>query len=216
MKKTDRQIQQDVMEELTFDPSVSSENIGVAVNEGVVTLSGSVPSFGEKYAAEKATFRVAGVKAVAEEIEVKLPGSKIRTDLDIAKAAVNALEWRTTVPATVQVAVENGRVILRGHVKWDYQREACTEAVRYLNGVKSVVNHISILSPASTDDIKDRIEKALVRSAEEEARRVKVETVNGKVILTGTVNSRSEFEDAKWAAWAAPGVSTVENRLEIR
>lgn len=214
--KSDRQIQKDVMDELAFDPSVSSENIGVSVKDRIVTLTGFVPSFGEKYAAEKAAFRVAGVRAVAEEIEVKLPGSSIRSDADIAKAAADALEWHSNIPATVQLSVEDGRILLRGEVEWAYQREAAAEAVRYLSGVKSVINHISIRSQVSSDDIKDRIEKALVRAAEQEAKKIKVETENGKVILTGTVHSRSEMDDAKWAAWAAPGVTNVENRLSIR
>ena len=166
--KTDRQIQKDVMDELAFDPSVTSENIGVSVKGGVVTLSGFVPSYGEKYAAEKAAFRVAGVKAVAEEINVKLPGSSFKTDVDIAKAAANALEWRSNIPSTVRVSVEDGQVILRGEVDWAYQREAAAAAVRYLNGVVGVTNHISVRPGVRPDDIKERIEKALVRSAEEE------------------------------------------------
>jgi osmotically-inducible protein OsmY len=213
--KTDRQIQKDVMDELAFDPSVTSENIGVSVKDWVVTLNGYVPSYGEKYAAEKAAFRVAGVKAVAEEINVKLPGSSIKTDADIAKAAADALEWRSNIPSTVQISVEDGQVILRGKVEWAYQREAATDAVRYLNGVVGVTNHISVRPRVRPDDIKERIEKALVRSAEEDAKKIRVEASDGKVVLSGTVHSRSEFDDAMRAAWAVPGVTSVDNRLSI-
>ena len=213
--KLDRQIQNDVIEELAFDPSIQSEQVGVSVKDGIVMLSGYVPSYGEKYAAERAAFRVAGVKAVAEDIEVKLPSSSLRTDLDIAKSALDALKWRSNIPTGLQVAVEHGRVSLGGEVDWEYQRQAATNAVRYLTGVTGVTNKISIKSKLQPDDVKSRIEKALIRSAEKDAQKIRVETLNGKVTLTGSVRSRAEFDDARWAAWAAPGVMSVENRLSV-
>lgn len=213
--KTDRQIQKDVMDELAFAPEVNAENIGVSVKDNVVTLNGFVPNFFEKYAAEKAAFRVAGVRAVADDITVKLPDSNVKTDADIAKAAADALEWRISIPSTVHVSVENGVVILRGDVEWAYQRQEATDAVSYLKGVVSVTNHINVKTKLRPLDIKEKIEKALVRSAEEDAKQIHVETADGKVILTGTVHSRAEMNDAEWAAWAAPGVHMVDNRLSI-
>lgn len=213
--KTDLEIQEDVLEELKFDPSVNAENIGISVKDGVVALSGFVPSYREKYAAEKATFRVSGVKAVAEEIEVHLPNSDTRTDVEIAKAAANAIDWNAIVPKTVQVSVEDARVILRGQVKWGYQRIAATQAVRNLKGVKAVTNHITILSDIKPGNIKNSIERALVRSARTDAKNISIDVVGGEVTLRGTVHSRTESDDAKWAAWAAPGVTHVNNRLAI-
>jgi len=204
------------MDELEFDPSVSAENIGVSVKNGVVTLNGTVPSYGEKYAAERDAFRVAGVKAVAEEIEVRLLGSNVRTDADIATAAANALEWRATIPSSVQVSVEEGRVILRGEVEWAYQRDSAAEAVRHLSGVRSIVNHIAVRPRMRPDDIKKRIVKALMRSVEKDATQIHVEAVDGTVTLTGKVHSRTELNDANWAAWSTPGVTRVENKLAIQ
>lgn len=213
--KSDTEMRQDVLDELSFDPSVSSENIAVSVADGVVTLSGFVPSFADKYAAEKAAFRVAGVKAVAEEIEVKLPGTSMRSDQEIAKAAADAVRWNVSLPSTIQISVEDGIVILRGDVDWQYQRDAATSAVRYITGVRQVKNHLAIHQRPQPTDIKNRIEQALVRSAEADAKRIRVATVNGKVTLTGKVRSQAELQDAKWAAWAAPGVTAVETNLSI-
>lgn len=213
--KSDFQLRTDVADELSFDPSVSNENIAISAKDGVVTLSGFVPSYADKYAAEKATFRVAGVKAIADEVEVKLPGKSIRTDAEVAKAAADALTWHVQVPSTVHISVEDGIVILRGEVEWQYQRDAATAAVRWLTGVKGVKNRVKIHNAVRPSDVQQRIEKALVRSAEDDAHKIVVTTHDGKVTLTGKVRSHAELEDAKWAAWAAPGVTSVENHLSV-
>ncbi len=213
--KTDNQIRQDILDELSFDPSVASENIAVSVADGVVTLSGFVPSFADKYSAEKAAFRVAGVKAVAEEVEVKLPATSSKSDQEIAKAAADAVKWNVSLPSTIQISVEDGVVILRGEVDWQYQRDAATSAVRYITGVRQVKNHLAIHQRPQPTDIKIRIEQALIRSAEADAKRIRVSTTNGRVNLSGTVRSQAELQDAKWAAWAAPGVTAVETNLTI-
>lgn len=213
--KTDSEVRRDVQEELKFDPSVPHENIAVSAKEGVVTLSGFVPSFADKFAAERAAFRVAGVKAVAEEIEVKLPSASLRSDQEIAKAAADAIQWNVSVPSTVQISVEDGVVVLRGEVDWQYQRDAATAAVSVLTGVHQVKNHLAIGHKVQPDDIKERIEKALIRSAETDAKKIRVSTKNGKVVLSGSVRSQAELQDAKWAAWAAPGVTAVETHVSI-
>lgn len=213
--KADRQLQKEVIDELEFNPKVSAEHIGVTVKDCVVTLAGHVPSYAEKYAAEKAAFRVAGVKALANDIEVRLPGPNVRTDGDIAKAAANAIQWNVMVPSSIHVTVERGTVILRGEVDWAYQRDSAGAAVRYLMGVKEVKNHLNLRSRIQPLDVKDKIEKALVRAAEKDAEGIQVETSNGIVTLSGKVRSHAELEDAKWAAWAVPGVTQVENHLAI-
>lgn len=215
--KTDSQIQADVMQELKWDPSVTHEHIGVAVSEGIVTLSGKIPSYLEKSAAEKAAQRVAGVKAVVEKIEVKLPGTYKRDDQDIAKAVINQFKWNVQVPDDlVKASVEEGWVELTGEVEWEYQRTAAESCARGLTGVKGVSNNITIkakkIEPAV---VKQKIEEALKREAETEARSIAVEVRGSKVILSGKVHSFTEMNDAKWAAWSAPGVVTVENNLNI-
>ncbi|HET9238633.1 MAG TPA: BON domain-containing protein [Oligoflexus sp.] len=213
--KNDRQLQRDIIAALEYSPAVAAEHIGVAVQDGVVTLTGEVSSYAEKYAAERACFRVHGVKAVADSLEVKLPGTHVRSDTDIARAAADALAWNVLVPASVQVSVENGRVILRGHVDWDFQRNAAEKALRNLTGITELVNHISIEKGVEPLDVKKKIEEALQRMAADDAQNIGVEISGSKVILTGTVQSLAESEDVKWAAWAVPGVSDVENRLRI-
>jgi len=213
--KSDLLLRKDIVDELSFDPSVSSENIAVSVKDGVVTLSGIVPGYADKYAAEKAAFRVSGVKAVAEEIEVKLPGASVRTDEEIAKAAADAIQWNVRIPPTVKISVEDGVVILRGEVDWQYQRDAASSTVGYLTGVRQVKNHLAIHQRSQPADIKQRIEQALVRSAEADAKQIHVTTRDGKVVLSGKVRSQAELQDAKWAAWAAPGVTNVESNLAI-
>lgn len=213
--KPDSKLREDVLEELNFDPSVPDSNIAVSAKDGIVTLSGFVPSYADKFAAEKAAFRVAGVKAVAEEIEVKLPGASIRSDEEIAKAASDAIRWNVHVPDAVKITVEDGVVVLRGDVEWQFQRDAATSAVRYLTGVKAVNNRLTIRKAAQPSDIKQRIEKALVRSAEADAKKIAVSTSDGQVTLRGKVRSHAEAEDARWAAWAAPGVRSVENLISI-
>ena len=214
--KTDSQIQSDLMQELKWDPSVTHEHIGVAVTSGIVTLSGTVPNYAEKFAAERAAQRVGGVKAVVEKIEVKLPGSFQRTDQDIANWIVDQFKWAVQVPEDrVKANVENGCVKLTGEVDWEYQRSAAERAVRGLTGVKSITNSIMIKPRVQSSAVKEQIEGALRRAAEREARRINVETRGSRVVLTGEVRSFAELRDAKGAAWNAPGVTEVEDHLMV-
>lgn len=214
--KTDSELKRDVENELKWEPSVNEAHIGVSVKDGVVTLSGHVPSYGEKYGAEKAAKRVYGVKAVADELDVKLPGSSKRTDEDIAAACVNALKANYSVPdEKIKVVVNNGWVTLEGQVEWQYQREAAHNAVRYLTGVTGVSNSITIKPSISPKDVKDKIVAAFHRWADIDARRIDIEARDGKVILRGNVRSWVEREEAQQAAWAAPGVTAVENDLMV-
>ncbi len=214
--KTDSQIQSDLMQELKWDPSVTHEHIGVAVTSGIVTLSGTVPNYAEKFAAERAAQRVGGVKAVVEKIEVKLPGSFQRTDQDIANWIVDQFKWAVQVPEDrVKANVENGCVKLTGEVDWEYQRSAAEKAVRGLTGVKSITNSIMIKPRVQSSAVKEQIEGALRRAAEREARRINVETRGSRVVLTGEVRSFAELRDAKGAAWNAPGVTEVEDHLMV-
>lgn len=215
--KTDSQIQQDVQQELKSDPSVTHEHIGVSVSNGIVTLTGTIPSYIEKFSAEKATQRVAGVKAVVEKIEVKLPGMHAKDDHDLAQAIVNQMKWNVQVPdQLVKASVENGWVKLTGEVEWEYQRSASESSVRGLTGVRGVTNNISIKAKKVQPElIKQKIEEALKREAEREARRIAVEVSGSKVTLSGEVHSFAEMQDARGAAWATPGVTSVENKLHI-
>jgi osmotically-inducible protein OsmY len=214
--KTDSQLQIDVMKELDWEPSVHHEHIGVAVNNGIVTLSGAVPSFIEKTMAERATQRVGGVKAVVEKIEVKLPGSYRRDDQDIARTIVDQINWSTQlVDEQVKASVEDGWVRLTGEVAWEYQRTAAERIVRELNGVRGITNNIILKAKVRPVDIKDKIEQALKRAAERESKKIIVEVQGSKVILSGTVRSQAELRDAEGAVWGAPGVTEIEDRLNI-
>jgi osmotically-inducible protein OsmY len=214
--KTDERIKQDVLDELAWQPSIDETQIGVIVKDGIVTLTGTVDTYAKKIAAEKAVKGVYGVKAVAEDIEVRYSTSKGKTDTDIAKAAVDALKWNSSVPAdSIKMKVEDAWIYLTGEVKWSYQKNAAKRAVENLLGVKGVINNISLKQTVKPFEIKNRITKAFERSAELEAKNIKVEVDGHTVKLSGTVHSLAEKEEARKAAFFAPGVTKVENNLRV-
>ena len=213
--KTDKELQNAVEQELLWEPSVDSEHIGVSVKNGVVQLDGHVNGYAEKWGAERATMRVANVKAVASEIKVELSSSGTRTDADIARAVSDHLEWNLMVPNTVKVQVTDGRLTFKGVVQWQYQKEEAERAVRSLAGVKTVMNEITVTPGVSAVGVKNQIEDAFQRSAEIDAGHIKVEATGGTVTLRGNVRSWVERGEAERVAWAAPGVTNVKDLITI-
>lgn len=214
---SDSALRQDIIDELDFEPSVKAAHIGVAVDSGVVTLSGHVCSYAEKLAAEQAAKRVKGVKAIAQEIEVRYPSDLKTADDEIAKRAVNILRWSAVVPQdAVQVKVQDGWVTLSGQLDWQFQRTAADAEIRRLSGVAGVINSITIKSHVQSADVKRKIEDALKRSAEVEAQGIRVSLLgDGKVALDGKVHDWHERDAVSLAAWSAPGVVSVDDRLTI-
>ncbi len=214
--KTDTKIQQDVLDELKWEPSVNAADIGVEVKDGIVTLAGHVGSYAEKWDAERVAQHVSGVKALAVEIDVTLPGSSQRTDADIARAAENVMEWMTYSPKDgVRIKVEGGWITLSGEVEWEYQRRAAKNGVSQLMGVKGVSDLITIKPKTSLDTVKSGIEAALERRAKTDAKNIRVEVFGDRVTLTGTVHSWDERTLAEHSAWSAPGVQLVIDELVV-
>jgi osmotically-inducible protein OsmY len=206
----------EVLNELECEPSINATRIGVAVKDGVVTLSGEVESYHEKVEAERATLRVEGVKGIASEIEIHLPGTSHRSDADIARVALDTLQWNSSVPpGRIKVIVKKGWVTLEGDVDWGYQKTAAEDAVRRLMGVVGVSNQVAVKARPTSAGIKTRIEQAFERNAEVDANRISAEVTDSTVILRGTVRSWSEKQEAERVAWTSPGVSSVQNRLVL-
>jgi osmotically-inducible protein OsmY len=212
----DNRLQQAVLEELNWEPSVTAAHIGVTANAGVVTLSGHVESFAQKHAAEAAVRRVKGVKAIAEEIEVRLPYDTKRSDDEIARAAIGRFEWDVSIPRdAIQVSVEQGWITLTGEVDWHYQKDAASMDVRALFGVTGVSDQITIKPTVNASNISDDIMHALGRSWFFDPKTISVSSQGGKVRLTGTVSSWHDRQIAATTAWAAPGATAVENDIAV-
>jgi len=213
--QSDRDMQRDIVNELNWEPSLRNDDIAVGVRDGVVTLAGFVDSYADKWTAERVAGRVKGVKAVANDIEVKLPLGSSRPDPDIARAALDALKWHVSVPnERIKVKVEKGWLTLEGDVDWYYQKEAAERAVRYLTGVQGVSNLITVKARPTSADVKVKIKEALQR-AEFDADHITVEIEGNKAILRGTVRAYAEMHDAERAARNAPGITEVDNRLTV-
>jgi osmotically-inducible protein OsmY len=214
--RTDDDILKDVIAELKYEPNLRNDDIAVSVREGVVTLAGLVDSYADKWRAETVVGRISGLKAVVNDLEVKLPAGSQRPDPDIARAVLDALKWNILVPhESIKLTVENGWVTLRGTVDWYYQKEEAERTVRNITGVKGVSNLVTVAAKPTPSDVKQKIVQALKRGAEFDAERITVEVVGNKAILKGSVRSYAEMRDAERAARSAPGITEVENRLTV-
>ena len=214
--KDDNELKTDVLAELKYEPSVHVTDIGVLVKDGTVTLNGYAVSYGEKWDAVRAAKRVAGVRAVADDIEVRLPDSQRLTDGEIAAAAANQIGWTTAIPTgTVGVTVSGGWVTLDGQVDWWFRKDAAEHAVQHLAGVKGVTNQITIKPSLTSADVQKVIQSAFERSAILDAKRIQVVTDGDKVVLSGTARNHTEREEAERAAWAAAGVCAVDNQIKV-
>lgn len=215
-KIDDSELRRRVIAELDWDPSIDNSAIGVAVKDGVVTLNGSVVSYAQKKDAERAVKRVAGVKAVAEDLQIKLPGSSARSDADLAHWVLGGLRFNVNVPyERIQIMVEDGWVTFEGEVDYQYQKVAAENAIKYVQGVKGFTDNIRVKPKVSTADVKAKIESAFARRAQLDANQIKVEAAESKVTLRGSVHSWDERQQAEQAAWAAPGVSKVDNYVTV-
>ena len=217
MAKTDIALKQDIEQELGWDPKVNAAQIGVSVDHGAVTLLGTVDTYAQKWAAEDATKRVSGVRTVAHDLTVKVLSEHVRSDSDIAGAVQSTLKWDVLVPKAVTAVVRDGFVTLAGQVDWNFEREAAERAVRYLTGVVSVSNSITLKkTEASAAQVKEKVEAALQRQATTDAKSIHVDTNGSQVTLTGHASSWQSVVDASNAAWAARGVSQVVDKLKIQ
>jgi len=216
VEKNDEELKIDVLSELEFDPSVKVSDIGVLVKHGTVTLNGYATSYGERFAAVRSAKRVAGVKAIADDIEVKLADSSHRTDADIAAAAIHQIDWNTTIPKGIaQVTVRDGWITLQGEFEWWHEKNATENAVLHLPGVKGVTNLITLKSIAVPINVEETIKAALMRSSLLDADKIQVEATGSEVILLGKVRNYTEREEAERIAWSATGVDSVDNQLEV-
>jgi osmotically-inducible protein OsmY len=216
MTKTDIQLKKDIETELSWDPKVNAAQIGVAVDKGAVSLLGTVDTYAEKWAAEDATKRVSGVRTVAQDLKVKILGEHARTDSEIAAAVQRALDWNVFIPKTITADVHNGSVTLKGQSNWHFQKDAAEHAVRFLAGLVNVHNAIAIAPEVSASEVKQKVEAALQRQAKADAKSIHVDTLGGKVTLTGHASSWQSIEDAANAAWAAPGVTHVVDQVKMQ
>lgn len=213
---TDEAIRKQVIEELEFEPSIDAASIGVAVDKGIVTLSGHVGNYAQKLAVERAAMRVKGVRGLAQEIDVRFASTKKTADDDIAKRALDILAWDTNIPdKAISVKVEKGWITLAGAVQWNYQREMAADAVQRLSGVMGVVNQLSVQPQVQAANVKASIERALKRNAEIEASGVRVNVQGDKIVLEGQVRNWHERQSVERAAWSVPGVMSVEDHLAV-